>query len=352
MKVLIIAEDLLPGGATIVLRRLIEFYLAEGNEVVCITGNMSGMETLPEPCIYDADAEKGGYRLRGRMRELRTMHRLLRRYVPDLVVINVSSPGYMYAFMMQKLPVLYHMHTDIKARGSVFRKLIYPRLRGENKKIITVSKWHGRHVQTHWGVHKAVVVVLPNYPDLVAPMREQRDTILTAARFHWSKNPFIWREVGLQLNGMLNERGMRMIWCAPRWTTEAQTMQETLPSHMQIIVPECLHELRAHYSRAAVYLQPSIIEPQGIAVLEALQNGIPCVVSDGTGMSEAVRQNITGFIAQQGNIEAHVEALSDVIVNEEKARRLGEMGRELVATEYSASAWRQRYRECIVRAVT
>jgi glycosyltransferase involved in cell wall biosynthesis len=69
-------------------------------------------------------------------------------------------------------------------------------------------------------------------------------------------------------------------------------------------------------------------------------------------LSEVVRQNITGFIAQQGNIEAHVEALSHVILNEEKARMLGETGRELVATEYSASAWRQRYRECIVRAMS
>lgn len=344
-RVLVITEDLLPGGASVVLRRIVEFHRVVSNELICITGNMSGLEALPAPFTFDADAAKGGWRLHGRLREVPAMRRLLHRYSPDLIVINVSSPGYMYAFMLQPLPVLYHMHADIKPRGSMLRKLVYPRIRGENKRLIPVSEWHGHHIRERWGVHEKHVTVLRNYPDMLVERGAARDIILTAARFDWTKNPDLWYHAGIRLREVLEQRNMRMIWCAPRWTEEARHMQKLLPEHMEIVVPEGNAALRACFGRARLYLQPSVIEPQGIAVLEALQNGIPCVVSGGTGMSEAVQHDVTGLVVPQHDVDAHVRAIITLLENEEAMRGMGERGRMLIAAEYTAQSWSQRYRE-------
>jgi len=62
------------------------------------------------------------------------------------------------------------------------------------------------------------------------------------------------------------------------------------------------------YSRISVYVQPSVTEGFGIEVLEAIERGIPVVVSEGAGASDCVKPE-NGIIIPIRSPEAIVEGI-------------------------------------------
>lgn len=70
-----------------------------------------------------------------------------------------------------------------------------------------------------------------------------------------------------------------------------------------------------------------------LTILEAMASGLPVVASDVGGIREEVNHQETGFIVPPKNPVALFEALLDLLANEQKARAIGQMGRER-AEEY------------------
>ncbi len=73
-------------------------------------------------------------------------------------------------------------------------------------------------------------------------------------------------------------------------------------------------EMPQVYSSCDIYVQPSIIEPYGIAVLEAMACGKPVVGTNVGGMLDTIAHGNTGFRAKPANYEEiakHILLLSD-----------------------------------------
>jgi starch synthase len=56
--------------------------------------------------------------------------------------------------------------------------------------------------------------------------------------------------------------------------------------------------LRRHYSRASVFVLPSIEEGFGMVIGEAMACGCPVIASTNTGPSELISEGVEGFIVQ------------------------------------------------------
>jgi glycosyltransferase involved in cell wall biosynthesis len=83
------------------------------------------------------------------------------------------------------------------------------------------------------------------------------------------------------------------------------------------------------YRGATAFVLPSLYEPFGIVLLEAMANGLPCVASDRCAMPEIVGEGMTGHVVDPTDPDALAAAL--VKVGEpEVARRMGEAGRQRV----------------------
>lgn len=76
-------------------------------------------------------------------------------------------------------------------------------------------------------------------------------------------------------------------------------IEDVLPNHM---MPEL-------YAECDIYVQPSIIEPYGIAVLEAMACGKPVVGTRVGGMLDTIEDGKTGFLVEPGNAKALAEAI-------------------------------------------
>ena len=69
-------------------------------------------------------------------------------------------------------------------------------------------------------------------------------------------------------------------------------------------------ELAAAFQEMDVLVLPSAEEAFGLVVVQALQCGVPCIVSERVGAKDLVRDGETGSITPFGNAEALAEALS------------------------------------------
>lgn len=91
-----------------------------------------------------------------------------------------------------------------------------------------------------------------------------------------------------------------------------------------------------------VFALPSWIEGMPLVALEAMQRGKPVVATPVGGTAEVVLDGITGLIVPVRDPQALAAALRAVLDDPQRARALGEAGRERARTAFSAAASVQR----------
>jgi glycosyltransferase involved in cell wall biosynthesis len=90
----------------------------------------------------------------------------------------------------------------------------------------------------------------------------------------------------------------------------------------------------AAFAAATVFVLPSDSESFGNSVLEAMQRGLPVVVTRDVGASEIV-QEANGGIVVDGEVEQLASAIERLLENPDLARNMAEAGRRHVRDHYS-----------------
>lgn len=83
-----------------------------------------------------------------------------------------------------------------------------------------------------------------------------------------------------------------------------------------------------------VFCATSFKESFGVAVVEAMAMSVPVVVTDAEGFKEVVVDGEDGYIVPKGNVEAIALKLNELILNKEKRKHMGKMGRKRVEELY------------------
>ena len=89
---------------------------------------------------------------------------------------------------------------------------------------------------------------------------------------------------------------------------------------------------------APVWVQavPSIWEePFGLVAAEAMMRGTAVVATAGAGLGEQVVEDDTGHLVPAGDVRALASALESVLLDRERAERMGRAGREKALREFS-----------------
>jgi glycosyltransferase involved in cell wall biosynthesis len=84
-------------------------------------------------------------------------------------------------------------------------------------------------------------------------------------------------------------------------------------------------QVPAHYAAADIVCYPSLYEPLGNVVLEAMAAGRPIVCTDAGGMGEVYEPG-TGALVQPGDVDGLREALAHLVDDEAARRAAGAMG--------------------------
>jgi glycosyltransferase involved in cell wall biosynthesis len=107
-------------------------------------------------------------------------------------------------------------------------------------------------------------------------------------------------------------------------------------------------EMPSLYGECDIYIQPSIIEPFGIAVLEAMACGKPVIGTKVGGMLDTIKDGETGFLVAPKNPKELADRIK-ALKNEEVRANLGEKARILATENFDWPVIGKKYQETIKR---
>jgi len=84
-----------------------------------------------------------------------------------------------------------------------------------------------------------------------------------------------------------------------------------------------------------LYIQPSLSESFGLAILQAMSVGLPVVATKTGGIPEVVTDSKTGLLVPSEDPEALSGAIVDLIRNQDKAIKMGKLGEEDANIKFS-----------------
>ncbi len=97
-------------------------------------------------------------------------------------------------------------------------------------------------------------------------------------------------------------------------------------------------ELKKYFSTVNLLVCPSRDDPMPVVVTQAMQNGIPCIVSDQVGQSEYIQDGESGFVFESENTDELEKKLEFCLKNREELQKIGKRSREIYDEYFSASA--------------
>ncbi len=104
-------------------------------------------------------------------------------------------------------------------------------------------------------------------------------------------------------------------------------------------------ELVDLYRTADVFVLPSLYEPFGMVIVEAMSCGKPVIGTGVGGIPEIIREDTNGLIVPPRNPRALANAINAVLLNDAKARRFGLAGRKIVENEFTWAKTAHGYEE-------
>lgn len=91
-------------------------------------------------------------------------------------------------------------------------------------------------------------------------------------------------------------------------------------------------EIPSHYAMSDVFVLPSLYEPRGAVINEAMACGLPVIVTDRCGsIGDIVRENDNAFIYRAGDTAALRDALDTIVSDDALRARMGERSSAIIA---------------------
>jgi len=211
-------------------------------------------------------------------------------------------------------------------------------------KLHVQNEYQAQILQKHYNIPRADIVVIPNPIELSfgeSGAKKQGQEILMVSRIvPWKGHEIMLRAMPIIIK---NKNSCRLTIVGDgekKYVLKLQKLCRELGIGKNVsFAGKIPHQkLSPYYKKARVFIQPSLYEPFGITVIEALAHGIPVVASDTGGLPEIVKEGKTGFIFRAGNIEElarkTVRAFDFAPTKAEIRKTIGKFSLETIAKEY------------------
>ncbi len=229
-------------------------------------------------------------------------------------------------------------------------------------RVIAVSSKMRDDILAHFHVDPAKVVVIHNGIDPDQFKRtERRDAlerwhvrepyVLFVGRITDQKGIFHLLDAAPRMPS-----GVQVVLCAsaPDTPEIEQRLRRALPEHPNVtwipaMVP--VADVTQLYSHAAVFACPSVYEPFGLINLEAMACETAVVASAVGGIVEVVDDGVTGLLVPPARPDELARAITSLLDDPERRRRMGLAGRRRVEERFSWASVAERTEEVYADAI-
>ncbi|MDK3155402.1 glycosyltransferase family 4 protein [Kamptonema cortianum] len=258
---------------------------------------------------------------------------------PDLIHVSCGGPGNMLGLCLYPRPLLFFLHTEPFAPLALGRNLLWRRFRRHGAIFAAVSQHMANLVVERFRIPRSNIRIVYNgcrIPETTA--RPDSGLIVTLGHFQEYKNPAVWlrtARIVLQRNP-----SAEFLWLGdgPLIETYREEIRRAGLSE-KIHLPGHHPDVTKALSRARVYFHPSRMESHGIAVIEAMAHGVPCVASRVGGLKESVVEDQTGFLLDPDDVDGFADGILRLLNEPGLADRLGGEGRKRAIALFSTESW-------------
>jgi glycosyltransferase involved in cell wall biosynthesis len=120
-----------------------------------------------------------------------------------------------------------------------------------------------------------------------------------------------------------------------RVALEDLTKDLGLENHVTFLGSLPHHQAMLEMSECDVFILPSWKEAFGIVYLEAMAHGKPIIGTQGEGIAEILDRHEVGKAVPPQDVPAIITALRDLLRHPERAKEMGEQGKNLVTREFT-----------------
>ncbi|MBA4369807.1 MAG: hypothetical protein C0403_19440 [Desulfobacterium sp.] len=279
--------------------------------------------------------------------EIKYILKVIKQEKPNLVVVSNKAAGINLGVFLRSIPVIFIMHGYplgyLRIWQSFAMRLIGHFFSSSKKRFVTVSKYSAARIRKYMSVPEKNIDVIYNsyHPAIIHPPCLKQPIVLTVANVVDYKNPLLWLDVAKKVIAQIES--VRFLWLGDGDMLE-HMRQEVRDSGLEKIIQFIGHvdNVGEYYAKSSVYFQPSLIESHGMSVVEAMANGLPCVVSDTGGLPESVINGETGYIRKADDAKSFAEKISACLNDPYLCQRLGRAGKTRAHTLFNSGFQNQK----------
>jgi|GEM_PF-1035757 len=204
-------------------------------------------------------------------------------------------------------------------------------------RFIAVSRYMRRELNQTFGINYNKITVIPNGVDTAVFKHREADDI---CRKYQLDNKFIVLFVGRDDP----QKGVKyLVNAVKKLASQIPEIMLVMVGHHDIYNEKhilCLPrvsrgELVKLHSLSDVFVLPSVYEPFGIVLLEAMACETPCIGIRTGGMPDIIDHDRTGLLVEPRSDEGISEAIASLYHDPEKRCRMGKNGRDRVISDFS-----------------
>lgn len=300
---------------------------------------------------------------------LATIREEVKRIRPQLVYVTPNAKGgafykdfvvvQMLKTMGLKVIVHYHNKGVATRQEQTLDNLLYKQF-FKNLKVILLANTLYKDIEKY--VHPKDVYICPNgIPDSSTERDEKRKAnelphFLFLSNLLESKGVFVL----LDACKILKDKGCRFV-CnfiggetaeinATRFQQEVEKRQ--LNGSVYYLGKKYGEEKEQLLSKSDIFVFPTYNDCFPLVLLEAMQQGLPCISTDEGGIPDIIEDGLTGYIVKKKDAEVLAEKM-ELLLNDETLRKnMGEAGFEKFKRQFTLTAFEQRFTQVLKNALT
>jgi starch synthase len=164
-----------------------------------------------------------------------------------------------------------------------------------------------------------------NPPAPTAKRRDDTPRILFVGRDHHRKGSALLLQAFRQVRQAIPHAELHMVGGAPAEGNQPGVVAHGVISRATASGARKLDEL---FAGATLFCMPSRYEPFGIAFVEAMMAGLPCVGTERWAMPEIIEDGRTGWLVPDGSVDELARVLLEALRDPRECARRGALGRE------------------------
>ena len=282
-------------------------------------------------------------------RDLVLLHRIQKKYKSDFFIFSQGGGTKWFSVFQLKTPSIFFIHSlyssDTEQTSRHFLKKQKSAFNTKTK-IIHVSQYAVESFKknVYSPILASYACCIPTYG--IVPINEtqcrtqlehseKKITILTIGHVVKYKNPAFWFSIAQIICGKYEH--VEFIWAGNGEEYQKYVLLAEREERISFIGYQS--NTAQLYMNADIYFQPSIMETQGIAVVEAMAYGLPCVVSNNGGLPESVQDKLNGFVCNIDDTTETLYALTSLIKNSTLRNGMGKKSIDLFKKKFTKSIW-------------